>query len=1089
MHLSHEETISRGCFPNIETQGSQCLQRVQMNLRQLTSSDLGPGAHSRTHIDNRKSRYLLRMYKSLLIGFSILILPLFAIQAADYKFRSKLNFQYENTFIAGVLDQYKLPNNSGVRLLVGNLSNKNLKNELDRMSDTEIKLRFLSEAKNFDVFSRVERNLSDFAVARSPVEIRIFYKFTVKAQSGTTFELNSYVVRQSNSLAATLYYDERVAQNIQKEFYVGLKNIALVEGGKSTSLLEGWPSRPTYSFVKWIPLLIGAESQAATTCEKVNKKYIIRGEYTSKPGSALFNFEKMTEELKIAASINNEADLGCLTKSVNSAIENSSTYWAGRGIKENCLDAKGKLYSERPSQCSEATFTEMNRSLAYLDKVKGNLVQFVKDPSSQTKDVEKCAESPLQKNIKALHVAGREAKQDMCCDEGSADGKNKGPLFLTLEADSTDFKNLSTPEKTLACLRKTNGDATKKLASIDGAADCLTNIVSGLIKSLSDMIKALPSLFEWETVKFVANLVNVFNSDARAEAWTKIFTAVKTIGDELGAKIFSITDCFGPYEKEQYTCKMTGSAVSILLGPGSVKVFAKWLATGAKASGLSELIATASSKPPIKQALEISQKAKASAGATSKVAVATTTKISAELLEKLKLGLRADLGKPMKSIVEAAAAKIIKAKESAAMAASTAVNGATSTVKQITEKLQTSALASEVAELSSATTSKLEPVLLNSALTNEVSTVSAAASTGITDTLKITEQSSAATVTTQKVEATAITRTTAADTTNLSKNKVLSAAEGQQLVDKAKFFGSDQKFVNETVKKYGLQPNETVTVGKTKFSISDPFDIGDGRVAAIAVIENGGTTSTRLFYKSNSQGIFRLLPGTTSTGWFSKGVGEASLDAPSAVQRALSEKISSNAVRTNLPENFHKYVVPEYKTPYEAVAAAGNDPALAVTRQDILTPSKNIIESKATTHTPPKELKLANTSHAPAFASGKVTTYETTTSAAGKVTANVFKSVDGSLEYTFFEDKTGRAWIASIDSTKNPINEAGIRSTSVNTGDLTMPRYEYPEQIPTGFRGTGRFGPSNTYGDAWPYLRETPLIKAYYKSRGLPVPP
>ncbi len=1029
------------------------------------------------------------MYKFFLFGFSILILPLFATQAADYKFRSKLNFHYENTFIAGVLDQYTLPANPGVRLLVGNLSNKKFKTELDQMSDAKIKLRFLSDAKNFDIFSKVDRTLSDFAVERSKYEIRIIYKFTVKGQRGTTFELNSYVARESNALAATLYYDESVARNIQKEFYEGLKNIALVEGGKKTSLREGWPAGPTYSFAKWIPLLIGAESQAATTCEKVNKKYINRGEYTSKPGSALFNFEKMTEDLKVAVGSNNEADLSCFTKSVNSAIENSSTYWAERGLKENCLDAKGKLYSKRPSQCSEATFYEMNRSLAYLDKVKGNLVQFVKDPSLQAKDAEKCVESPLQKNIKALHVAGLEAKQDMCCDEGSADGKNKGPLFLTLETDSAEFKNLSTPEKTLACLRKTKGDATKKLASVDGAADCLTNIVSGLIKSLSDMIKSLPSLFDWETVKFVANLANVFNSDARSDAWAKIFTAVKTIGDELGAKIFSITDCFGPYEKEQYTCKITGSALSILLGPGSVKVFAKWLATGAKVSGLTELVATASSKPPMKQALEISQKARASAGATTKAAVATTVNISAELLEKLKLGLRADLGKPMKSIVEVAAAKIIKAKELAAVAASAAVSGGTATVKQVAEKIQTSALAREVTELSSTFTAKLEPALLDSALMKDVSSLSVVAPTTATDILKITEQASAAAATTPKVEAAAVARTAAADTATLTKNKMLNAAEGQRLIDKAKFFGSDQKFVNETVKKYGLQPNETVKVGNTKFSIGDPFDIGDGRVAAIAVIENGGTTSTRLFYKSNSQGIFRLLPGTTSNGWFSKGVGEASLDAPSAVQRALSEKISSNSVRTNLPENFHQFVVPEYKTSYEAMVAAGKDPALAVSRQDILIPNKNIIESKATIHASPQELKLANSSYAPEFATGKVTTYETTTSAAGKVTANVFKSVDGSLEYTFFEDKTGRAWIASIDSTKNPINEAGIRSTSVNTGDLTMPRYEYPAQIPEGYRGTGRFGPSNSYGDAWPYLRETPLIKAYYQSRGLPVPP
>jgi hypothetical protein len=56
------------------------------------------------------------------------------------------------------------------------------------------------------------------------------------------------------------------------------------------------------------------------------------------------------------------------------------------------------------------------------------------------------------------------------------------------------------------------------------------------------------------------------------------------------------------------------------------------------------------------------------------------------------------------------------------------------------------------------------------------------------------------------------------------------------------------------LKQAGLGPKFTITTSDQKIHVSDPYDIGDGRIGLVAYVEHEGQTYVRSFYRSNSRG-------------------------------------------------------------------------------------------------------------------------------------------------------------------------------------------------------------------------------------------
>ena len=196
--------------------------------------------------------------------------------------------------------------------------------------------------------------------------------------------------------------------------------------------------------------------------------------------------------------------------------------------------------------------------------------------------------------------------------------------------------------------------------------------------------------------------------------------------------------------------------------------------------------------------------------------------------------------------------------------------------------------------------------------------------------------------------------------------------------------------------------------------------------------------------------------GQTRLPRYDKGPGEAQLSLPPDVQARLAglgqarpnvspaqgTRLFEGAVHNN--QSFAEWRTNHRESPRNAVRARPllQEPAQA-TRYwrenggDVLDPQQvQIPEAQRPDFSRPPRL-----------------TYQTDTAVAGRVDAEVFTSRDGTLDYTIFRDAEGHAWVANVGEAGADINSHGVRTQSVDPGELTTPRWEYHEQIPPRFQG------------------------------------
>lgn len=312
--------------------------------------------------------------------------------------------------------------------------------------------------------------------------------------------------------------------------------------------------------------------------------------------------------------------------------------------------------------------------------------------------------------------------------------------------------------------------------------------------------------------------------------------------------------------------------------------------------------------------------------------------------------------------------------------------------------------------------------------------------------------------------------------------------------DSVKHLGADPADHIDLINRHGLQPKHNVTVDNVNYSMSDPFDIGGGRVAVLGVVDDGTTQTLRAFYRSNSQGNFRLLPaqnqglGRLGLPGYDKGIGEHALNLPSQVDETLAKLVRGNSTRTDIPEDAARKLfsgaAPVNRTPVDYMAYRDSPDFIGNNvQQRTIAPGAG----KGRNARAPGDVQLPP-EHMPRFDEAPLRTYKTNTSTAGEVDAMVYRSQDGSLEYTLFKGQDGRVWVANVADAKAPITSHGVRQQAIDPGELDMPRWEYHQQIPDGFAAGNHPNMGNYYGDAWPYLRELPLIQSYYGAQNLPVP-
>lgn len=272
-------------------------------------------------------------------------------------------------------------------------------------------------------------------------------------------------------------------------------------------------------------------------------------------------------------------------------------------------------------------------------------------------------------------------------------------------------------------------------------------------------------------------------------------------------------------------------------------------------------------------------------------------------------------------------------------------------------------------------------------------------------------------------------------------------------------------------------------------AFSDPFLLDDSRYGIVALVDTGdGFKHPRAFYLSGSQGTWRAVSHLSDSGWFGKGLGEASMVVPGDLQSAFNARLS-NAPQSALkdPVITEAWQGPlERRGSYDVPRDLVNNSA--ITEIELLPPLHPPASKRnGKVELPdPRDVRL-KPAQSPNFAVGPERVQRIQSPVYGQVIVETYTSQDGQLLYTVMRRASDqRVWIANIEYQNIGANNYGTPLKSPTAPGLTTPLAEYMQQIPIEYHNTAdKYG---RYSSTWQYLRRVPVIQDYYKQRGLPMP-
>lgn len=331
-------------------------------------------------------------------------------------------------------------------------------------------------------------------------------------------------------------------------------------------------------------------------------------------------------------------------------------------------------------------------------------------------------------------------------------------------------------------------------------------------------------------------------------------------------------------------------------------------------------------------------------------------------------------------------------------------------------------------------------------------------------------------------------------------------ARNADIISRAQTYGSPEGFAKvggppitvDYLKQAGLSPKWSVEINGVRYHISDPFLLGK-RVAFVAFVEQGGAVHTRIFYGSQSQGVWRAASHRKegmghlgiSSEWIGKGSGgEESTDLPWQLYPMLAEK--AQTPRQDFAENTSKgifYGLLEKFTMQDMMTGkseptegfhANEASELGTFGQTITYKGSQGDTRKAGV---PESFRFNDPTDAPNFQK-LIKQYTVPNSHyGGSVQGYIFGSHNGRLAWVIYRDNHNRAWVASVQDVESAITSRGAYRHILDPGNLTMPAWEYHDQVPPQYRG--QTNPNDKdYCDAWNYIRMLPFMGDLYRTMG-----
>jgi hypothetical protein len=316
----------------------------------------------------------------------------------------------------------------------------------------------------------------------------------------------------------------------------------------------------------------------------------------------------------------------------------------------------------------------------------------------------------------------------------------------------------------------------------------------------------------------------------------------------------------------------------------------------------------------------------------------------------------------------------------------------------------------------------------------------------------------------------------------------------------------------------GLEPRYRLTVDGTTMALSEPFNLHDGRRGIVAFIEDGGQTHAQIFYRSNSQAVWRTSDASRN-GHYGKGLGETDTALPLELNATLHRMARENTTPLRDPEQrriqdptgddygdvadrafrgLTRAMTPEaigarrIELHQEGMAVHYYTPEYAAAHQ-----RQSVGASNGEVHTQsghplpdPAGMQLPPLAQRPDFSRPPEQSFTFQSDAYAQITGNgqltghIYNSRDGSLRYLVIEDSQGRVSIGGAEAVNSPLTRWGNREAFIDLHGMDAPLFEYHQQMSRahgGERGT-------TYQLNWQYVRETPLVQEFYRQQGRPMP-
>lgn len=627
----------------------------------------------------------------------------------NFQYQSNSHFKNDVSILPGVLEGYVLENEPDVKLLIGYFTDKNFYSEAANTTENELKNGLFERASSLDpINSQTDRKLIGFKRLNIDGKIIIQMKYTLTKHKQAWNEATTYIFSNGSSAMASVQFPHSLTTENKIELLKGIDDVQINYTTPKTvlrSFKEGFfkfisayqTPKIFKQFSTMGPFVVG-NSYAGNAAyneshcglknlEKTDMKSVSNGSGVSnlsKIANAIKDeTEKLSELTQTKLSID-DSKMECLTSLYKDTQDKAKQYLNNLAEDANCFRDDNKFLTNR--DLTELQKTDKARYRACLDiKIASNTIDhnatdLKKLLSGETSAYLECAQNHANGEPEIDNIQGvmNHAQKAFCCMASNPNNKDDsgGPLFHILEMEYIKEHNIKGPLSNdqvdaLAKECRDNKYSEKdkdgqSFLSESGFADCVENFIDGAKDLITSAINSVTSLFDWETIKALGQLVMDFPESA--------FNIVKMIGQEIAAKTYSATSCMSPYDAKKYVCKLVPEVASVLLGPVVIKRFAEALVSKASQTALGQVIAQA-----VNESTQI-QKIKAAGAAVSKATGKVTKaagnsryiKPSVSVLKKVKKLLGTDISTPAKDWLLGKGKKVSGARKKIAAAAAPA---------------------------------------------------------------------------------------------------------------------------------------------------------------------------------------------------------------------------------------------------------------------------------------------------------------------------------------------------------------------------------------------------------------------------------